>query len=58
VKSLDYVQQPDGTFRWELVELREAAPAPAPEPAEQKPVRAKRRNVTEETISQTAEYEF
>lgn len=58
MKSLDYVQQPDGTFRWELVELREAAPAPVPEPVEQKPVRAKRRTTTEETISQTTEYEF
>jgi hypothetical protein len=56
VKSLDYVQQPDGTSRWEMVELREVAPAP--EPAEQKPARSKRRTAVEETVSQTAEYEF
>ncbi len=62
MKSLDYVQQPDGTFRWEMVELdeiaraRDAAAAPAPE--EPKPARSKRRSAIEETISQTAEYEF
>jgi hypothetical protein len=60
VKSLDYVQQPDGSFRWEMVELDESArtAAPAPAPQESKPTRTKRRTTTEETISQTAEYEF
>jgi hypothetical protein len=27
-KSLDRVQQPDGSYKWELVELREAQPEP------------------------------
>jgi hypothetical protein len=37
VKSLDYVQQPDGSFRWEMVEMDEAARAAKPEP--EKPTR-------------------
>ena len=60
MKSLDYVQQPDGSFRWEMVELDESARAavPTPAPQESKPARPKRRSVIEETIPQTAEYEF
>ena len=62
MKSLEYVQQQDGSFRWEMVELSEFARAhdagPSEPAVEQKPARAKRRNAVEETISQTAEYEF
>jgi len=60
-QSLDKVLQPDGTYKWELVELNDvyvgrAKPEPAKKPAEQP--RPKRRTKAEETISQTAEYEF
>jgi len=60
-QSLDKVLQPDGTYKWQLVELNDvyvgrAKPEPAQKPAEQP--RSKRRTKAEETISQTAEYEF
>ena len=49
-QSLDKVLQPDGTYKWELVDLNDAyvgrGDAPAKEPAE--PTR-KRRTKTEET---------
>ena len=48
MKSLDYVQQPDGSFRWEMVEMDEAARAAKPEPAPEKPVR----RVTKKAISE------
>jgi hypothetical protein len=31
VASLDYVLQPDGTYKWQLVELRDKKPQAAPE---------------------------
>ena len=46
MKSLDYVQQPDGSFRWEMVELREAAKGTEPAPA--KPAR----KVTKKAINE------
>lgn len=62
MKSLEYVQQQDGSFRWEMVELSEFArahdAAPSEAAVEQKPARAKRRSVTEDPTPQTAEYEF
>lgn len=62
MKSLEYVQQQDGSFRWEMVELSEFArardAAPSESAAEQKPARTKRRSVTEDPTPQTAEYEF
>jgi len=48
VKSLDYVQQPDGTFRWEMVEMDEAARAPKPEP--EKPARKAVKKATSESV--------
>ena len=42
-KSIDHVLQPDGTYKWELVEPKseaqesaEACPAPAPKPTKKK----------------------
>ena len=58
MKSLDYVQQPDGSFLWEMVEMDEAARAPKPEPISDKPARPKRRTAVEETLSESASYEF
>lgn len=55
------MQQPDGSFLWEMVEMDEAAraakAAPAPEPVSEKP-RSKRRTAVEETVSEAATYEF
>ena len=59
-KHLDKVLQPDGTYKWELIELRaenlyekdKPVAQPAPEP------RPKRRTKVEETISESADYEF
>ena len=48
MKSLDYVQQSDGSFRWEMVELREAAQDAKPEP--EKPVRRATKKVTSEPV--------
>lgn len=48
MKSLDYVQQPDGSFRWEMVDLREAAPV---DPAPEKPVRRTTKKVVSEPVS-------
>ena len=48
MKSLDYVQQPDGSFRWELVEMDEAARTPAPAP--EKPVRKSARKAVVEPV--------
>lgn len=45
MKSLDYVQQPDGTFRWEMVEMDEAARAPKPTP--EKTIRKTPKKVSE-----------
>lgn len=57
-QSLDKVLQPDGTYKWQLVDLNDAyvgRSKPAPEtPAE--PVR-KRRTKTQET-STPSNYEF
>lgn len=47
MKSLDYVQQPDGSFRWELVDLREAAPI---DPVPDKPVRRTTKKVVTEPV--------
>jgi len=48
VKSLDYVQQPDGSFRWEMVEMDEAARAAKAEPAPEKPARKAGKKATSE----------
>lgn len=48
MKSLDYVQQPDGSFRWEMVDLDEAARTPAPAPV--KPVRKTARKAVAEPV--------
>lgn len=48
MKSLDYVQQPDGSFRWEMVEMDEAARAAKPEP--EKPARKSFRKTTSEPV--------
>jgi len=48
VKSLDYVQQSDGSFRWEMVEMDEAARAAKPEP--EKPVRRATKKVISEPV--------
>jgi hypothetical protein len=50
VKSLDYVQQPDGSFRWEMVEMDEAARAAKTEPAPEKPSRKVSKKVTSEPL--------
>lgn len=56
-ESLDKVLQPDGTYKWQLVDLTDAYVGRGPSaPAE--PPKPKRRSKAEETISQTAEYEF
>ncbi len=59
-QSLDKVLQPDGSYKWQLVDLTDAyvgrGPAAPEKPAE--PPKPKRRSKVEETISQTAEYEF
>jgi hypothetical protein len=48
VKSLDYVQQPDGSFRWEMVEMDEAARAAKPEP--EKPARRASKKAISEPV--------
>ena len=48
MKSLDYVQQPDGSFRWEMVEMDEAAPAAKSAP--EKPVRKVSKKVINEPV--------
>ena len=58
-QSLDEVLQPDGTYKWQLVELNDAYvgrgdAAPAKEVAEQP--RSKRRTKTSETTTDTTEY--
>ena len=59
-QSLDKVLQPDGSYKWQLVDLTDAyvgrGPAEPAKPAEQP--KPKRRSKSEETISQTPEYEF
>lgn len=59
-ESLDKVLQPDGTYKWQLVDLTDAyvgrGPSAPAEPAQ--PPKPKRRTKAEETIPQTAEYEF
>ena len=47
-KSLDHVLQPDGTYKWELVEpkseaqkIAEACPAPAPKATKKKVAKKK-----------------
>jgi hypothetical protein len=60
-ESLDKVLQPDGTYKWELVELRAANLYEKDKPKEVKPAsqpRPKRRSKAEQEIPQTAEYEF
>lgn len=58
MESLDYVQQPDGSFRWELVNLREAAPIdPVPEkPARRAPKKAISEPVFVEPTTETPEF--
>jgi hypothetical protein len=46
VKSLAEVVQPDGSTRWELVELSEAGLTPAPTPVEEKPAKRTRKVAT------------
>ena len=48
MKSLDYVQQPDGSFRWEMAEMDEAAKAPAVEP--EKPARRSNKKAISEPV--------
>jgi hypothetical protein len=50
VKSLDYVQQPDGSFRWEMVEMDVAARATKTEPAPAKPARKAIKKATSEPV--------
>ncbi len=50
MKSLDYVQQPDGSFRWEMVEMDEAARAAKAEPAPEKPARRVNKKVISEPV--------
>ena len=58
-ESLDKVLQPDGTYKWQLVDLTDAyvgrGPAAPKEPAE--PVR-KRRTKTQQPTAETSNYEF
>jgi hypothetical protein len=49
VKSLAEVPQADGTFKWELVELKEKQPASAPE----QPARKSRMTKSAETTVDT-----
>lgn len=51
-KSLDKVLQPDGSYKWELVELREAQP----EPEVSKPAR-KRKAAPEPSKSFTTDFD-
>ena len=58
-QSLDKVLQPDGSYKWQLVDLNDAyvgraKPEPAKEVAEQP--RSKRRTKTFETPTDTTEY--
>lgn len=50
MKSLDYVQQPDGSFRWEMVEMDEAARTAKAEPAADKPARKASKKATSEAV--------
>lgn len=43
MKTLAEVLQPDGTTRWEMVELDEAARTPVPAPVEEKPIKRTRK---------------
>jgi hypothetical protein len=43
VKTLAEVLQPDGTTRWEMVELTEAVRTPVAEPVEEKPAKRTRK---------------
>lgn len=58
-QSLDKVLQPDGTYKWQLVDLTDAYVGrgdAAPEEAAEQPVR-KRRAKTTETV-EPSNYEF
>ena len=50
MKSLDYVQQPDGSFRWEMVEMDEAARTPQAETPAEKPARKAGKKATSEAV--------
>lgn len=58
-QSLDKVLQPDGSYKWQLVELNDvyvgrAKPEPAKEPAEQ--ARPKRRTKSFDTPTETPDF--
>ena len=50
MKSLAEVVQPDGSTRWELVELSEAGRPTAPPPAPEKPAKRVRKAPAEPTF--------
>ena len=53
-KSLDKVLQPDGSYKWELVELREAQP----EPEVCKPPRKRKPAADSATSPTTPDFNF
>ena len=55
-QSLDKVLQPDGSYKWQLVDLNDAyVGREQPAPAAERP-RTKRRTKTEETATETPEF--
>lgn len=52
-KSLEKVLKPDGSYAWELVELREKQPEPAPDVS--KPVRKRKAAPPKSTFYPTPE---
>ena len=55
-ESLDKVLQPDGSYKWQLVDLNDAyVGREQPAPAAERP-RTKRRTKTEETVTETPEF--
>ena len=55
--SLDKVLQPDGTYKWQLVDLNDAYVGRA-DAAPAEPPKAKRRTKTEDTTPQTTKDEY
>jgi len=53
-KSLDKVLQPDGSYKWELVELRE----PQPEPKVCKPTRKRKPAADSASTPSSPDFDF
>ena len=56
-ESLDEVLQPDGTYKWQLVDLNDAYVGRA-DAAPVEPLKAKRRTKTEETLPKITKDEY